>query len=70
MPGKLRYVADTMSRAYITGDAGCGAPEDMNMLVHSLVENLPATGINEWITKTIKKMLHCTTLIVRNEHFN
>ena len=32
-----------MSRAYITGDAGCGAPEDMNMLVHSLVENLPAT---------------------------
>ena len=55
MPGKLRYVADTMSRAYITGDAGCGAPEDMNMLVHSLVENLPATGINEWITKTIKK---------------
>ena len=37
------YVADTLSRAYITGDAGCGAPEDMDVLVHSLVESLPAT---------------------------
>ena len=37
------YVADTLSRAYITGDAGCGAPEDMEVFVHSLVENLPAT---------------------------
>ena len=37
------YVADTLSRAYITGDAECGAPEDMEVLVHSLVENLPAT---------------------------
>ena len=37
------YVADTLSRAYIAGDAGCGAPEDMKVLVHSLVENLPAT---------------------------
>ena len=43
VPGKLMYVADTLSRAYITGDAGCGAPEDMEVLVHSLVENLPAT---------------------------
>ena len=43
VPGKLMYVADTLSRAYITGDAGCGAPEDMKVLVHSLVENLPAT---------------------------
>ena len=43
VPGELMYVADTLSRAYITGDAGCGAPEDMEVLVHSLVENLPAT---------------------------
>ena len=43
VPGKLMYVADTLSRAYITGEAGCGAPEDMEVLVHSLVENLPAT---------------------------
>ena len=43
VPGKLMYVADTLSRAYITGDAECGAPEEMEVLVHSLVENLPAT---------------------------
>ena len=43
VPGKLMYVADTLSRTYITGDAECGAPEDMEVLVHSLVENLPAT---------------------------
>ena len=43
VPGKLMYVANTLSRAYITGDAKCGAPEDMEVLVHSLVENLPAT---------------------------
>ena len=42
VPGKLMYVADTLSRAYITGDAGCGDPEDMEVFVHSLVENLPA----------------------------
>ena len=41
--GNLMYVADTLWRAYITGDAGCGAPEDMEVLVHSLVANLPAT---------------------------
>ena len=43
VPGKLMYVADTQSRAYITGDAECGASEDMEVFVHSLVENLPAT---------------------------
>ena len=43
VPGKLMYVADTLSRAYITGDSECGAPEDMEVLVHSLVENLPET---------------------------
>ena len=37
------YVEDTLSRAYITGDADCGVPEDMEVLVHSIVENLPAT---------------------------
>ena len=42
-PGKLIYVVDTLSHAYITGDAGCGAPEDMEVLVQSLVDNLPAT---------------------------
>ena len=30
-------------RAYIIADAGCGAPEDMEVVVYSLVENLPAT---------------------------
>ena len=29
VPSKLMYVADTLLRAYITGDAGCGAPEDI-----------------------------------------
>ena len=43
VPGKLMYVADTLSLAFLTGDAGCEAPEDMEVLVHSLVENLPAT---------------------------
>ena len=36
-------MADTLSRAYITDAAYCGAPEDTDVLVHSLVENLPAT---------------------------
>ena len=42
--GKLMYVADTLSRAYIEGQPSCGAPDDMEVLVHNLVENLPATA--------------------------
>jgi len=41
VPGKYMYVADTLSRAYVKGDPGCGAPEDIEVMVHSLVENLP-----------------------------
>ena len=44
VPGKLMYVADTLSRAYIEGQPSCGAPDDMEVLVHNLVENLPATA--------------------------
>ena len=43
VPAKLMYVEDTLPRAYITGDADCGVPEDMEVLVHSIFENLPAT---------------------------
>ena len=43
VPGKLMYVADTLSRAFIRGEPSCGAPDDMEVLVHNLVENLPAT---------------------------
>ena len=44
VPGKLMHVADTLSRAYIEGQPSCGAPDDMEVLVHNLVENLPATA--------------------------
>ena len=44
VPGKLMYVADTLSRAYIEGQPSCVAPDDMEVPVHSLVENLPATA--------------------------
>ena len=37
------YVADTLSREHITGDADCGPPEDMDVLEHSIIENLSAT---------------------------
>ena len=37
------YVADTLSREYITGDADCGPPEGMDVLVHTIIENLSAT---------------------------
>ena len=46
VPGKLMYVADTLSRAFIRGEPSCGAPDDMEVLVHNLVENLPATATN------------------------
>ena len=38
------YVADTLSRALIRGEPRCGAPDDMKVLVHNLVETLPATA--------------------------
>ena len=44
VPGKLMYVADTLSRAFIRGEPSCGAPDDMEVLVHNLVENLPPTA--------------------------
>ena len=44
VPGKLMYVEDTLSRAFIRGEPSCGAPDDMKVLVDNLVENLPATA--------------------------
>ena len=44
VPGRLMYVADTLSRAFIRGEPSCGAPDDMEVHVHNLVENLPATA--------------------------
>ena len=42
MPGKVMYVVDTLSRAFIRYDPSCGAPDDMEVLVQNLAENLPA----------------------------
>ena len=41
VPGKYLYVADTLSRAKIEGDPTCGAAEDIEVMVHSLIGNLP-----------------------------
>ena len=38
------YVADTLSRAYITGEPTCGAAEDIEVMVHSLVRDLPVSA--------------------------
>ena len=43
VPGKLMYVADTLSHAFIPVEPSCGEPDNMEVLVHNLVENLPAT---------------------------
>ena len=43
VPGKYLYVADTLSRAYIQGDPTCGAPEDIEVMVHTLIGNLPVS---------------------------
>ena len=40
----VAYVADTLSRVHIEGQPSCVAPDDMEVPVHSLVENLPATA--------------------------
>ena len=40
IPGKYMYVADTLSRAFIKGESRCGAAEDVEVVVHSLVNNL------------------------------
>ena len=36
VPGKLMYVADTLSRAYVSGDSSCGVAEDIEVMVHML----------------------------------
>ena len=41
--GKYLFLADTLSRAFIQGDPKCGAPDDMEVMVHSLVHNIPAS---------------------------
>ncbi|XP_013408762.1 uncharacterized protein K02A2.6-like [Lingula anatina] len=41
--GKYMHVADTLSRAYIQDESKCGAPEDIEVMVHSLVTSLPAS---------------------------
>ena len=43
VPGKYLYVADTLSRAYIECDPTCGAAEDIEVMVHSLIGNLPVS---------------------------
>ena len=43
VPGKLMYVADTLSRAYVSGDPSIGAAEDVEIMVHQLIESLPIT---------------------------
>ena len=37
------YVATTLSRAYIEGDPTCGAAEDIEVMVHSIIGNLPVS---------------------------
>ena len=37
------YVADTLSRAFIEGASSCGAAEDVEVMVHSLVNKLPVS---------------------------
>ena len=39
--GKYLYVEDTLSRAYVEGDQTCGAAEDIEAMVHILIDNLP-----------------------------
>ena len=43
VPGKLMYIADTLSRAYVEGDPTCGAAEDIEVMVHQLLDSLPMT---------------------------
>ena len=43
VPGKYMYVADALSRAYTNDDTSTGAPEDMEVMVHSLVASLPVS---------------------------
>ena len=44
VPGKFMYVADTLSRAYLPGKSTCGAPDDIEVMVHSLVRDLPVSA--------------------------
>jgi hypothetical protein len=41
VPGKFMYVADALSRAYTKDDTTTGAPDDIEVMVHSLVSSLP-----------------------------
>ena len=43
IPGKYMYVADTLSRAFIKGESSCGAAEDVEVMVNSIVNNLPVS---------------------------
>ena len=43
VPGKYMYVADTLSRAYLSDNSTCGTPDDIEIMVHSLVSTLPMT---------------------------
>ena len=43
VPGKYMYVADTLSRAYLSDNSICGTPDDIEIMVHSLVSTLPMT---------------------------
>ena len=43
VPGRLMYVSDTLSRAYIPGDPRDGAADDEEIMVHA-VDSLPMTS--------------------------
>lgn len=44
VPGRFMYVADALSRAYLPDDTPIGAPEDMEVMVHELVDSLPISS--------------------------
>jgi hypothetical protein len=40
VPGRLLYVADTLSRAYVKDNSTCGAADDVEVMVHLLNDSL------------------------------
>ena len=44
VPGRLMYIADTLSRAYLEGESDYGAAEEAEIMVHQLLDSLPMTA--------------------------
>ena len=57
VPGKLIYMADMLPRAFIRGEPSCGEPDDMEVLVHNRVENIPATA--DKLRRVIGDVMQC-----------